>query len=299
MKNQFLLAFALVLGLFTGCSEADIEVEDQTVNLTITPTVEKTTTKDGTYTRGDAPVYIKGVQIVMSQPSNSMYINQWFDFVDHVDNNGPADGQGTDIVIEQVKVGENFITVNTKPEYATITGKEYTISASVTEITAVNIDTDLKEQAPIYAEYHGEKTAQVEISGTNEETVAMEPQTGRVSIAFVGKQNLEYKVNVNYKPLVGSALSYDMEIVGNDVAKALVFNDSNIDVNVTMNVTIYARASGSSNYTEVKSYQVPAEVGVNKTILYTYDNGDIMTNTLGLNFTWTEITNNPIDETID
>ena len=296
MKN-FIYLFGFILSFnFWACNHSDplLDMEElPKVDLTISPIVNQSLLKSGgTYNRGTAPVYIAGVEVeCFNMDHDVSLVEAEFMFVD------TSEISGTPIVVEDVFIGTNVINLKSIAENEGVIESMYIALPGTGfpyDITAEEMSDYFKLKNPIYAEYEGTTTtliAQIVGGGGNNVTISMSPTTARMSFVFYGKEDLDYKVELECP---GIRYNESKEFSGMSTLAYYMFNDLSIVGGMDFSFKFYKKDKDVNNYTLVHEETVTSTAGVNKTYVYSYD-VYVDVQSVDFSFNWVEITDENID----
>lgn len=292
--------FYIVLLLFIfSCSEnreiGELDTTSLNIAINTTQAVGESTTKAGSYKRGNAPAYVKGVKVTANNLEYTGFSkSKDFQFVDY-GNTG-----GDDLVMEGVTVGNNRFSAVGIPAYGPVAYKTcYSWLSDLPRVSEKDLDemaTDyskhLQAKFPIYAKYTSENSVDkiVTVDGTNDVALNMVTTNHRVAMLVENKSD-KYRIRVIYvgaKPRSAS-MSYIIDprwIKG----YAVVYNDDDAKGTIDYSVTVeyYTKDTGIKVGTIKKEFTVTA--GQNVTKYYRFVNTTLVEGDATLNITWTPMT---------
>lgn len=227
--------------------------------------------------RGDAPIEIKGVQIISTHyEQNDEYGYPLSAYKSIYFSDEDSDSSLSIPASMNVVLGKNRFTAYSIPEDDTEAKNEkYKYITKCTE-TASNTDKlkfyneELKKLQPVYAQYRGETT--VNIQG-NKPTVNIDMNTQQARLNIVLENNTKFKATF----FVFYAVDYAntnlvISKANSNTSSAFVLNATNIS-SYAVNIYVrYYRSNGwikNEGYLKYNgSYDIRVKAGVNKTIIY-------------------------------
>lgn len=285
---KWIVLFSLIV-FSVSCSNdtKDILLSNASLNVEINAADLNNTggLKAGVYKRGNAPVYIKGVEITAINTEYDVDdVKETFLFAS--DN---AD-EGEDIVLSGLTVGANSITAKGLARYSAKNAHYWNIPG----MSGNNLDDDadacakyLRGIHPIYAQYYSKIPVEKVISngGNNEITVDMVTDNHRAAFVFHNASS-KYHIVV-YVRVAGKIMAAASVSRGGSVS--YVYNDKNAKGNKTYDITIdyytknsYEKMGGFVRHETVSSYD-------NVTKLFRFSKDELHEGKSLSKFTWKKL----------
>lgn len=232
MKKLFYFMMAMAV-MFTSCdNESEVDVKEAKTSMSFIHVMNQTKAGGGgAYKRGNAPVYVKGIEATVSNYDYPVDpVKGTFEFVEF------GNEAGDPMVLDGITVGKNKVDLVGIPEY-TAGNKMLTV------IKGANREDDLDTRAayyweqinknfPIYAEYLGSNDTHITVGeGVNNTCkVEMLPQTGRINIVIEPAEGFRCRLTGGTDPAemgFGTTSSWPVE-AKNGKCSAMCFNSVNV-----------------------------------------------------------------------
>ncbi len=272
-KVKLLLACLCLVGMMS-CNDNEVDVESQKVDITYTAMVSegnssslmKSGVKEGVYARGNAPVYVKGLDVKVENLTYSKIETTSFEFKDEM--NSP--GQPMNAVIT---AGKNSF-------FATTTCMHSAFTEKFQNTIPIQSGTDLLSTAAVYGDFltgthpifaileDSQENIDIPLDDNPKIAFDLEHRFGRLNIIFESEADLDFHIQI-YK----GDFSASIEHSGIDHASGVILNDTQVLDNNEVQVYIGVKLKNATNYKNITGdgINITCSKGVNKTYLIRYN----------------------------
>lgn len=257
----------LLLGLFVSCSqETNIYMDGDKVDVLLNPKTKSTTSSKGV-DRGDIYVWVKDINVSVTEQATGIVLNEVFTLTDNA-------GDVSEFVVSDVPVGTNVFNA------VTTTNGE---SLNTHYVTGNNSDLSIYVDMNPYAIYSsGDESMFVSNDSSNELTLDMTTQNGRLISHFQLEKN-GYSVTV--KTFTDGVLTNTTTILNNETVTSYLSNNNSLDGLTRQHILTITRPNSSE---VLNTYIIDEEVSasVSKSNTYIINEDEVLTSSSSLSFVW-------------
>lgn len=257
----------LLVGIFASCEqETNIYLGGKKMDVLLNPKTTTTTASKGV-DRGDIYVWVKDINVSITEEATGGVMNEVFTLTDN-------EGDVSEFVVQDVPIGTNVFN-------ATTTTNGEAIDSHY--IGGNNADLSIYTAMNPFAVYSsGDKPLYVSSDSSNELALDMTTQNGRLISHFQLTKN-GYSITV--KTSTDGVLASTTTILNNETVTAYLSNNEAVDGLTRQHVVTIHRPNSSE---VLNTYVIDEEViaSVSKSNTYSIGEDEVFVSSSSLSFTW-------------